>query len=247
MSSSNTSGAGGVDLTTLLVTAGASAGAAFVMSKVWSPGTLVSAAFTPVLVALLKEMLARPADVVTRAVPVRGVVRSASGAEHDPIVGGEPELPEPEPSEHGVDRVAQHGELPGRSRAHGPRTWQAAVLTGLLGFLVAAVIITVPELVAGSSASGGGRDTTFFGGHTKSSKRQSTTTPTTTTQTQTETTPLDETVTIAPPTTVTVPPAETTTVPPAATTTVPPAGTTPPAATTPAPGTTVPAEPPPPG
>jgi hypothetical protein len=245
VSSSNTSGAGGVDLTTLLVTAGASAGAAFVMSKVWSPGTLVSAAFTPVLVALLKEMLARPADVVTRAVPVRGVVRSTSGAEHDPIVGAEPEPELPEP---GADRVAQHGELLGRSRARGPRTWQAAVLTGLLGFLVAAVIITVPELVAGASASGGGRDTTFFGGHTKSSKRQSTTTPTTTTtQTQTETTPLDETVTIAPPTTVTVPPAETTTVPPAATTAVPPPATTPPAATTPAPGTTVPAEPPPPG
>ena len=54
---SETSGGGGVDLPTLLVTAVASAAAAYVTSQVWAPGTLASAAFTPVVVALLKELL----------------------------------------------------------------------------------------------------------------------------------------------------------------------------------------------
>ena len=44
------------------------------------------------------------------------------------------------------------------------RGWRLAVVTGLLGFLIAAVVLTVPELVAGRSASDGARDTTIFGG-----------------------------------------------------------------------------------
>lgn len=234
MSRSDTSTSGaGVDLPTLLTTAVASAAAAYVTSQLWAPGTLAAAAFTPVLVALLKEMLYKPAAVVTRAVPVRGVVRSAPSA-------GEPPQDARDTPEAIEARIAQLGEAPGASRPGSRRAWRAAVLTGLLGFLVAAVIITVPELVAGSSASGGGRDTTFFGGDGKSS---TTTTPTTTTPTVTETTPLDETVTVAPPETVTVPPAETTTVPPAETTTapdgtIPPDGSqvVPPAPTQPPPG-----------
>ena len=80
MSASPTPRSGGVDLSTLLTTAVASAVAAYVTSRIWAAGTLAAAAFTPVLVALLKELLRKPAAAVTRAVPVRGVVRSASQA-----------------------------------------------------------------------------------------------------------------------------------------------------------------------
>jgi hypothetical protein len=216
VSASKTSSGGGIDLQTLVITAVASGCAAYVTSVVWAPGTLASAAITPVLVALLKEALAKPADVVTRAVPVRGVVRSAGRPDepYDPVQPFEPE----------DARVAQHGEIPGSSHVTPRRAWKVAVVTGLLGFLVAAVIITVPELVSGKSLTGGDR-TTLFSRDKKSPTPSSTTTTTRPTDTQT-----------APPaSTVTVPPVETTTVPPEQTTTVPPE--TPPAEP--------PAEPPP--
>ena len=235
-------GRSSVDLPTLIVTAVASAIAAYVTSKIWAPGTLAAAAFTPVLVAVLKEMLIKPAEVVTRAVPVRGVVRSSSGPE-DPGLApagslsrdpGAPDTPEDIEA-----RIAQLGEAPGASRPGRRRAWQAAVVTGLLGFIVAAVIITVPELVAGSSASGGGRDTTLFGGGKSSSKTPTTTETTTeTTPSDTQTTPLDETIT--------VPDAETVTVPPPAVT-IPEDDTTPvDPGDEPAPTDTLPVEPPPP-
>lgn len=219
MSPTNTSKGGGVDLTTLVITAVASACAAYVTSEVWAPGTLASAAITPVLIALLKEALAKPADVVTRAVPVRGVVRSAPRADepYDPVQPFEPE----------DERIAQQGEIPGSSRAFPRHAWKVAIATGLLGFLVAAVIITVPEFVAGSAASGD-RQTTFFGGKKKSS--DSSPTETTTTTTPTETAPDDPAVTVPPVQTTTVPPAQTTTVPPPVQTTPQPP---PPPATTP--------------
>jgi hypothetical protein len=206
-----------VDLATLAITAIASGVAAFVCSQIWARGTLASAAVTPVLVALLKEALARPAHVVTQAVPVRGAVRGATRQDEglDPF----------------PERVAQQGELRGRSRSRHARSWQTALVTGLLGFLVCAVIITVPELVAGKATSGGGRETTLFGGE-QSSREPATPTDTTTTTTPAET--------------ITVPPAETVTVPPASTTTVPPVQTTPelttpePSTTEPDPATTVP-------
>lgn len=226
MSSSNTSAGGGIELSTLVITAVASACAAYVTSVVWAPGTLASAALTPVIVALVKEMLARPAKAVTRAVPVRGVVRSARENEHAGPA---------QPFEPADERVAQQGELAGPSGGFSRRAWQTAIVTGLLGFLVAAVIITVPEYVAGKSASGSGQ-TTLFGGHKRSS---TSTTDTTTSTTPTETAPATQTVT--------VPPVETTTVPPAQTTTLPSKTTpSPPDETTTAPPDELPPEPPPP-
>src|SRR3954470_19608463 len=50
-----------LDLATLAIAAVASAAAAFVTSKVWPAGTLWSAAASPVIVALVKESLKRPA------------------------------------------------------------------------------------------------------------------------------------------------------------------------------------------
>jgi len=200
------SSSSGVDLLTLAITAIASATAAFVCSQLWARGTLASAALTPVLVALIKETLSRPAQVVSQAVPVRGTVRSAS---------------HPDEFEPVAERVAQQGEVRGSSRPRAARSWRMAIITGLLGFLVCAVIITVPELVSGKATSGGGGGTTLFGGEQRSPEPA---TPT-------------DTTTTTPAETITVPPAETVTVPPASTTTVPPVEGTP-ELTTPEPPTT---------
>jgi hypothetical protein len=221
---SSSSRSGGVDLATLLITAVASAAAAYACSKIWAPGTLASAAFTPVLVAIIKEALARPTQAVTKAVPIRGVVRSTPPAAQQP---GEP--PEPPP----LERVPRPGEVTYHSTGSSSRRWRLAVITGLLGFVVCVLVFTLPELVAGQSATGGGRSTTLFGGHEHKREQptQTTTAPartvtaptptvtvpapaettTTTTPTTTETAPVEPTVTTPPPTTtaptVTEPPA----------------------------------------
>jgi len=55
-----------IDVLTLTIAAIASAAAAFVSSRLWQSGTLVTAALTPVIVALVKEALSRPADAMVK-------------------------------------------------------------------------------------------------------------------------------------------------------------------------------------
>lgn len=216
------SSGGSVNIGTLFLTASASAAAAYTCSKIWAPGTLASAAFTPVLVALIKEALRKPTEVVARAVPVRGVVRSArpQGAQpFDPGMpgtggGGDPATPASYPPEFvgPEERVAQPGEIQyhgGRARGRG---WRLAIVTGLLGFAVCAAAFTVPELISGGSAAGGDRVTTIFGG-SHDRRPEPAVTTTTTTPTQTVTAPPAQTVTAPPPaptTTYPTPPTTTT-------------------------------------
>jgi len=197
-----------VDLTTLAITAVASAAAAYACSKIWAPGTLPSAALTPVLVAVIKEALHRPTEVVSRAVPARGVVRSAGS--------NEPARRRPTAKEEPT-RVAEPLISYTRSRSTISRRWRLAIITGLLGFVLCVLVLTVPELVAGGSASGGGRQTTLFGGESKKKQRERTETTTTPTRTVT---PPQRTVT-APPPTKTVPAPTTAAPPPAARTPAP--------------------------
>ncbi|HUR85878.1 MAG TPA: hypothetical protein VMY78_11075 [Solirubrobacteraceae bacterium] len=201
-----------MDLPTLLATAAASAGAAYACSKLWPPGTLASAAFTPVLVAILKEAIMRPTEAVTRAVPVRGVVRSAP-----------PPDGEPAPTQPALERVPRQGEVSGSSAAAGPRRWKLAIVTGLLGFVLAVCVLTVPELVAGQSASGGGRSTTLFGGDKERNQDG----------TQTQTTTVEKRTVTVQSRTVVVPPARTTTVPAITQTVTAPPATQPPTVTEP--------------
>jgi hypothetical protein len=224
--SSSSSSGSGIDLGTLVITALASAAAAYTCSKIWAPGTLASAAFTPVLVAVIKEAIARPAKAVTQVVPVRGVVRSTPPQSSEPIAH-DPTLVTPAPAEPELDRVAQQGEISYHSSgpSRSARRWRLAIITGLCGFVIAALAFTVPELVTGKAVVGGG-GTTYFG-PTKQAPAQ---------PTQTTTVP-GRTVTAPPPTTVTVPAPQTT---PAA-----PAVTVPPVTTAPAPATTTPAPAPP--
>ena len=206
----------GIDLNTLWITAVSSAAAAYACSKLWAPGTLAAAAFTPVLVAVIREALAKSTEVVVKAVPVRGVVRSSPPpAEH----GDAPAPPEPPP----LDRVPQAGEVSYHSTRSSARRWRMAIITGLLGFVIAALVFTVPELIAGA------KSTTYFGGGSSKSAAPA----------QTTTVP-GRTVTAPAPVTVTQPPPVTVTAPPPATTTVPAPGTATPTTTTPAPSVTPP-------
>ena len=236
----------GIDLPTLLLTAVASAVAAYTCSRLWAPGTLPSAAAMPVLVALIREGLQRPTEAVTRAVPARGASLSAGQAD---VRGSRPRrAPQAEPPARVArpeppTRVArpESRATVGQARAIGgtpsgwDRRWRLAIVTGLLGFAVCVIVFTVPELVAGGSASGGGRATTLFGGErSKDAERarerdreRGTTSP-------------GPTVT-APGRTVTVPPSART--PPAATAPAPAPRQTVPPPTTPAPAPRAPGQP----
>jgi hypothetical protein len=214
----------GIDLPTLLITAVASAAAAYTCSKIWAPGTLASAAFTPVLVAIIKEALARPTQAVTKAVPVRGVVRST------PPPSQSAESPQP-PEAPALDRVPQPGEVTyyhqspgaggGGGAGSGGRRWRLAIVTGLLGFVVAVLVLTIPELVAGQAASGGGRSTTLFGGgqQARTQPTQTTTEPARTVTVKTKTVVVPAPATTTTPTATTTTPTDTTTTPTPTTTT----------------------------
>jgi hypothetical protein len=234
----------GIDLTTLFLSAIASAAAAYITSKIWAPGTLFSAAMSPVIVALVKEGLRKPTEVVANVVPtvVPASTRWSRSSASEPglVVDGEPE---PAPR---VDPDAPHVVLPpvvaaetGPVRVYSTRgrrlRWRLAVLTGLLGFGICVVLYTVPELISGKSIGHGGRATTLWGGHRNHTKKPTATTQTTTAPTSTVTTPTttDETKTVTQTQTVTTPtPTQAT---PAPSTAAPASTAAPPSTSTPAP------------
>ena len=237
----------GIDLTTLFLSAVASAAAAYITSKIWAPGTLFSAAMSPVIVALVKEGLRKPTEVVANAVPtvVPASTRWSRSSASEPglVVDGEPE---PAPR---VDPDAPHVVLPpvvaaetGPVRVYSTRgrrlRWRIAVLTGLLGFGICVVLYTVPELISGKSIGHGGRATTLWGGHRNHTKKSTTTpqTTTTTAPTSTATTPTttNETKTVTQTQTVTTPtPTPTTSAPSTAAPAATPSTAAPPSTTTP--------------
>jgi hypothetical protein len=183
-----------LELSTLVISAIASASAAFVISKIWAPGTLTAAAMTPVIVALVKEGLRRPSQVVTAVVPtpVRAVRRRAgtqhareveaiAGDVHERLdAGAPPPFPPPAPGAEAPVRVYS-------TRGRRLR-WRLALVTGILGFAICAVLYTVPELIAGQSVGSSGRGTTLWGGKRRAAPSHSTTTSTTTTSTTSSTT-----------------------------------------------------------
>jgi hypothetical protein len=229
--------AGGVDLTTLLLSAVASAAAAYITSKIWAPGALASAAMSPIIVALVKEALRKPTEVVTAVVPTR--TRGRGGRSGGMTVESErvpADLPErleggaPPPFPPPAPGVAE-GPVRVYSTAARRLRWRLAVITGLLGFAICVVVYTVPEVIAGGSVAQPGHGTTFWGGSSGWSGRA--TQPRTTTTTVTTTTTPSDTTT-QPTQTVT----QTVTTPapaPAASSPTPTTPSSPPAATTPAP------------
>ena len=153
---------GGVSVKTLLIAGAASAAAALVIPMLWRPGTVFAAAMTPIVVALVTELLRRPVDTVS-AVRVRRTARGAAILEPPPE---EPFDPLAAPS---AEELAGLPETPApplavHRRPLSARQWKLALATGLVAFAAVAALFTVSELVAGDAVSGGGARTTFFGG-----------------------------------------------------------------------------------
>jgi hypothetical protein len=191
----------GLSLGTLIVASLSSLAAALVVSRVWGGGTLVGAAATPVIVALVSEGLHRPARAVT-------TVRASRTTRFDPVAEGrrglsEGDLEEARPVAAGAAgerRVHQAGRERAR-RERAPlrlprRRVLLAMATGLAAFALVGVLLTGTELVFGdSSVATSSKRTTLFGGSgsgargddakdekQKTSQETSTTTTSTTTE-----------------------------------------------------------------
>jgi len=184
-----------LELSTLVLSAIASAAAAYVTARLWAPGTLFSAAMTPVIVALVKEGLRRPAEVVTASVPAqRRRARPLPADLPERLdAGAAPPYPPPQP-----------GAAEGPVRIYSTRgrrlRWRLALLTGVLGFVACVVLYTVPELIAGGSVGRPGHETTLWGGKRSTSSSSSpATTSTTSTSTSTQETTTPSTTETKPP------------------------------------------------
>ena len=162
-----------ISVQTLLIASIASAVASFLASRLLGSGTLISAAVTPVIVALVSESLRRPVQVV------------ADTARKLPSVPGDARDADAAPQQSAGEPVAEDASLSAatgaQSEAGGRPQWRWAVVTGLLAFVIVVAIFTVPDLLAGRSITGDGQPTTFFGGSSRSNKHESSTTTTTTT------------------------------------------------------------------
>ena len=191
-----------LNLRTLVIASAASATAALVTSRLWIAGTWLAAAMTPVIVALVSEMLHRPTERIARG-----------------LTTDSPALPDPEaPARRVAERMRADEPIPDpeapvriyrteAGRAPAPRNrriaYRVVLVTAALAFAIAVAALTVPELIAGSSFGKSDARTTFFSRHsTKKDSNQS--------QTPAKTTP-ERTDTTQQPTTTDTTPTETTT------------------------------------
>ncbi len=154
---------GGLSVKTLLIAGAASAAAAIVIPMLWRPGTVFAAAMTPIVVALVSELLRRPVETVS-SVRVRRTPRGTAILEPPPEEPFDPLAP---PSAEDLAILPETPAPPPRLHRRRPltaRQWKLGLATGLVAFASVAAVFTASELVAGDAVSGGGSRTTFFGG-----------------------------------------------------------------------------------
>jgi hypothetical protein len=221
---------GGLSLQTLLISSLAAVAAAIVVPTFWERGSLIATAITPIIVAVVSEILNRPAKVITQVTP-KVTRRSATGAalrsKQPSGVGARGDGPEQLPPRRDDPFGLYEPERPRRRYP-----LRIAVITGLLAAVIGAGVVTASELTLfGHQIGNSQRSTGLLGG--KSRKSDATPTPTSTpTATATATATPEESATptatetavpsaTASPNTATVTPAPTATVPPTASATPP--------------------------
>jgi hypothetical protein len=201
-----------LNLRTLVIASAASATAALVTSRLWIAGTWIAAAMTPVLVALVSELLHRPTERIARSLttdspalpdPEAPARRVAERLRADAPVP-DPEAPGSEAPVH-IYRNESARPPAGRKRQI---AYRAVFATAALAFVIGVLALTVPELIAGGSfGRSDGRTTLFSGSGKKKTQQNGTATPTTTEQTDTgkQTTPPQTDTTTTPTDTTTTP------------------------------------------
>jgi hypothetical protein len=197
---------------TLVIASAASASSAAVTSQLWIAGTWIAAAVTPLIVALVSELLHRPTERIARAITSDSPALRLDDSEEAPA--SEPHLDPDAPGPAPV-RVYRQPAAPTSRRRIALRV---VLITALLGLLIGGATLTAAELIAGQSI-GKGDSATSLGGGKARNKRTSTTeerspaaeTDDTTTEKAPATEPTEpRTVTVTVPTETTTAPTATT-------------------------------------
>ncbi len=178
MASDDDERGGGISVRTLAIASVASACTTYIVSRVWGAGTIVGAAASPVIVALVSELLRRPVEKVpTPKVPPLRVLRAGGprgpGATASPGPDAAPDAepaPGPRPTERPAparrqDAARTSAPAPGSPPAElaAPRRdyrvrrirWRRVFATALAAFAIVAVAYTVVDLVRGEPVAGG--------------------------------------------------------------------------------------------
>jgi hypothetical protein len=157
-----------LNVRTLAIASAASATAAAVTSQLWIAGTWIAAAATPVIVALVSEMLHRPSERIARAITSdRPVLRLPDGKEPADLESGPPGggPPEPPPPYRVYRQPTRHAPRRARRPA-----WDVVVVTAALALAIGAVALTATELIAGQSIGKADRATSLVGGKARNSR-----------------------------------------------------------------------------
>jgi hypothetical protein len=166
---------GGLSVLTLVVASASAAAAALVVPLLWAGGGVVAAAITPVIVTLVSESIKRPVTKVQEAgvwrrTPQGTAVRQPAGRDFEPA-DPEEERIEVDPRQPD-DPFGLYETERGGGGFFTRRKVIIALVTGLIAFAIAAVVVTAGELTFGDSSSPTHK-TTFFGG-----RKSATPTPT---------------------------------------------------------------------
>src|SRR4051812_11414030 len=167
-----------LSITTLMIAAAASATAAIVTSQFWVGGTPIAAALTPVIVALVSELLHRPTQMIA------GRLTSDSRALQPGRPGAKP--PRERARESGPGATGPEAAEAGPMNVYRPRQTQRRKIavgvvasTAVLAFAIAAAALTLPELITGQSLGKGNGRTSLFSPN-KKKKDENQTQPTVT-------------------------------------------------------------------
>jgi hypothetical protein len=230
----------GLSLQTLLISAAAAGAAAMIVPLIWERGTILATAMTPVIVALVSEGLKKPVEHVSSVAP-RVARRSGTGAavrrsgpaaaetgDHERVGarGEGPERFEPLPEHLRDEAPATRRDDPFGLREadrRNPRI-KYALITGLLAFCIAAVVVTASELALFGGSVASKQRTSLFGGKSKSSSQkdeEATPTPTATETPEGATPTPTPSATASPTPTITLTPTVTPTATPGAATPAP--------------------------
>ncbi|HKH17151.1 MAG TPA: hypothetical protein VKA57_06465 [Solirubrobacteraceae bacterium] len=155
----------GLSIKTLLIAGASSAIAAFVVPLIWEPGTVFAAASTPIIVAIVTELLKKPAETVS-AVRTRKTAGGAVIFEPPPEEPFDPLAPAPTEELETLPQTASEPTVQRNRRRLTPRQWKVALVTGLVAFACAVGVVTATELIAGEQVGSAENPTTFFGGRT---------------------------------------------------------------------------------
>jgi hypothetical protein len=174
---------------TLAIASAASASAAVLTSQLWIAGTWIAAAVTPVIVAVVSEMLHRPSERIARAITADRPALKLDETRERPAA-----TTHPDPDAPAADapvRVYRQPRPPTRRRF----AFGVVAATALIALAIAAVVITVPELIAGQSIGRGDSATSLWGGKKRSRQKDASTPATTVTEPATTVTVPEETTT----------------------------------------------------